>query len=112
MKLSIPPQFIVILVNGVTSLIEGVLGLRIILKLFGSSTIAPFVRWIYETTDQLLTPFSGMFPAPKLTGGFVIEFSSLFALIVYSVIGYLAAEIIKSLINYGKQEPKLKEKYE
>lgn len=106
MKFSIPPQFIVILVNGVTSLIEGILGLRIILKLFDASTIAPFVRWVYETTDPLLTPFSGMFPAPKLTGGFIIEFSALFAITIYAVIGYLAAEIVESLINYGRQKQK------
>ena len=107
MKFSIPPQFIVILVNGVTSLIEGVLGLRLVLKLFSASITAPFVRWVYETTDPLLTPFSGMFPAPKLTGGFVIEFSALFAFIIFAVVGYLAAEIIESLINYGR--PKQKE---
>ena len=106
MKFSIPPQFIIILVNGITSLIEGLLGLRIILKLFGASTTAPFTRWVYETTDPLLTPFSGMFPAPKLTSGFLIEFSALFAIVIYTVIGYLAAEIIESLINYGRQKQK------
>lgn len=108
MKFSIAPQLIVILVNGATSLIEGTLSLRIVLKLFGASVTAPFVHWIYETTNPLLSPFSGMFPAPKITGGFVIEFSTLFALIIYATIGYLAAEIIESLINYGKQKPKSK----
>ena len=104
-----PPKLIAILINLVTGLIEGLLGLRIILKLFGASTVAPFVRWMYETTDSLLTPFSGMFPAPKLTDGFLIEFSVLFALIIYATIGYLAVEILETLINYGQQKPKSKE---
>lgn len=106
MKFFLPSQLIVILINGVTCLIEGVLGLRIILKLFNASTIAPFVNWVYETTDPLLTPFSGMFPAPKITGGFVIEFSALFAITIYAMIGYLVAEIIGSLVTYGRQKQK------
>jgi len=98
-----PPKLIAVLINLVTSLIEGLLGLRIILKLFGASTAAPFVRWVFETTQPLLAPFIGMFPSPKLPEGFVIEFSALFALMVYTFIGYLATELLETLIYYGSQ---------
>lgn len=108
MKFNIPPRHIIVLINGVTSFVEGVLGLRLVLKLFGALTVAPFVRWVYETTDPLLTPFSGMFPAPKITGGFVIEFSTLFALIIFATVGYLATELVESLVNLKKRQPKLK----
>src|SRR3989338_9471070 len=101
MKMTKPPQLIALLINIVTNLVEGLLGLRIILKLFGASTVAPFVRWIYETTQPLLAPFIGMFPSPKLSEGFVIEFSALFALIVYAFIGFLATELLDTLIYYG-----------
>ena len=101
-----PPKLIAVLINLVTSLIEGLLGLRIILKLFGASTAAPFVRWVYETTQSLLAPFIGMFPSPKLPEGFVIEFSVLFALMVYAFIGYLATELLETLIYYGSQREK------
>lgn len=104
------PGLIVGLINFITSLIEGLLGLRILLKLFGASTTAPFVSWVYETTHPLLAPFIGMFPSPKLPEGLVIEFSALFALMVYAFIGYLAIELIETLIYFGSQREKDGEK--
>jgi uncharacterized protein YggT (Ycf19 family) len=94
------PKLLSLAIHVVTTVVEGFLSLRIILKLFGASTSAPFVRWIYETSEPLLTPFIGMFPSPKLTGGFVIEFSALFALTFYAFISYLAIEILDTLIYY------------
>lgn len=69
--------------------IELLITLRIILKLFGANVGAPFVAWVYATTAPLLQPFIGMFPSPVLDGRFVIEFSALFALIIYGLIAYL-----------------------
>jgi len=68
---------------------------RIILKLFGANPQAPFVIWVYEISKSLISPFLGMFPSPVLEGGFVIEFSAIFALIVYAVVGYLIIELLE-----------------
>ena len=87
------------LVNGIISLVELLISVRIILKLFGASTTAPFVQWVYETSAPLLEPFLGMFPSPNLTGGFVLEFSAIFALFVYAFIGYIVLEILAILVN-------------
>jgi uncharacterized protein YggT (Ycf19 family) len=106
MKIIPRPQFIILFFTLVTNLIEGLLGLRVILKLVNASTNAAFVRWIYETTEPLLTPFVGMLPSPKLTGGFVIEFSSLFALMVYSFIGYFAIEILEAMAQSSLRRQK------
>ena len=73
------------LVNFVLGLIELLVGLRFILKLFAAGS-APFVNWIYETSQPLVNPFIGIFPNPVLTGGFVIEFASLIALLAYALI--------------------------
>lgn len=89
-------------INIVSGLIETLLGLRIVLKFLNASTISPFVNWIYETTDPLLKPFIGMFPSPEITNGFIIEFSSLFAITTYAIIGYLIAEIVISIMNYDQ----------
>lgn len=70
-----------------------------LLKLFGARQTAPFVVWVYETTSPLLAPFAGMFPSPRLEGGFVIEFSALFGLIVYAFAGYLLHELL-SFVEY------------
>ena len=95
-----PPQFIASLVNFITTLVEGLLCVRIILKLFGASTGAPFVSWVYETTQPLLNPFSNMFPSPQISGGFVLEFSSIFALMVYAFIGYVITQAVEALVYY------------
>jgi len=95
-------RFLLSLVNIVLSIVELLIGLRIILKFFGASQGAPFVQWIYETTDPLLLPYLGMFPSPKLTGGFVIEFSAVFGFILYALIGSLITEFVETL-DYRKR---------
>lgn len=74
--------------------IEIVLGMRVFLKLLGASSSAPFVHWVYETSQPLLTPFQGMFRSSVLNGGFVIEPSTLFALLAYALIGYAINELV------------------
>lgn len=72
----------------VISFVELMITFRVLLKLFGAHASAPFVAWVYATTAPLLQPFAGMFPSPVLEGGFIIEFSALFAIIVYGAIAY------------------------
>ncbi|MBI3984452.1 MAG: YggT family protein [Candidatus Levybacteria bacterium] len=83
-----------LLVNIVFSIVEFFLGIRILLRLFGANPNTPFVSWVYDTTAPLLSPFSGIFPNPTITPGFVLEMSSLFALLVYGFIAYLIALLI------------------
>lgn len=73
---------------------ETAIALRILLKLMGASVTAPFVRWVYDMSQPLISPFIGMFPSPTLSGPFTIEFSAIFALFVYMFIGYLIQEAI------------------
>ncbi len=81
------------LVNWVLWFIGLIVGLRVVLKFFGANQSAPFVKWVYETSAPLLTPFTGMFPSPAIKGGFVIEFSALFALIVYGLVVSVIEEL-------------------
>lgn len=85
---------ILFLINFVVGIVEALLGVRILLKLLGANPAAPFVNWVYVTSNQLITPFQGMFPSPVLEGGFVLEFSAIFALIVYAFVGYLLTEFL------------------
>jgi uncharacterized protein YggT (Ycf19 family) len=103
-------QFIFAFTTGIFSLAEFLLGARIFLKLTGASPYAPFVTWIYQTTEPLLSPFTGIFPNPQLTG-FVLEFSSLFALIVYALIGYFITNLIGNLISQEAKKEKKEHKY-
>lgn len=90
-------ESILLLANAIFGFIEFIIGLRIILKLFGANPLTPFSQWVYETSTPLLQPFQGMFPAPRLTGNFVIEFSALFALLVYALISYAISEVVAYL---------------
>lgn len=108
--LPFPPDLIINLTNIVVDITEMFLVLRLVLKLFGASSAAPFVRWVYDTTDPLLWPFRGIFPSPTLARGLVIDFSTIFAIIVYIFAGYIITEILEALMYHsGKRSNTRKE---
>lgn len=80
------------LVNIVFGVIEFLLALRFIFKFFVVNVGTPFVAWIYGVTASLVSPFAGILPSFKF-GGFVVDFATLVALIVYSLIGYLLLQV-------------------
>ena len=88
------------MLNLLVAFAGSIIGLRVLLKLMGASTAAPFVSWVFDTSAPLLSPFQGMFPSPVLSGPFVIEFSAIFALFAYMFLAYLLQEII-SFVNEG-----------
>jgi|SRR3989339_1422046 len=91
-------KYIPVLTDFVVGLIEFLLSLRILLKLLGASTNAPFVSWVFGTTSPLLAPFENMFPTTNFGGGFTLEASALFALLTYAFLGLL----LESLLNHLK----------
>jgi len=74
-----------------------ILGLRFVLRLFGASETAGFVSWVYEMSAVLLEPFRGIFPTQTFENQFVFEFSTLFAMIVYGLLGLLLASAVAAL---------------
>ncbi len=72
------------------------IALRVLIKFFGASPEAPFVSWLYETTDAILAPFLGMFPTPVF-GNSEIDLSALFGMAVILAIGYVFAAAFRSL---------------
>lgn len=93
-------KYILRLTDTIISIITFLIALRIILKLLAARTTAPFVTWVYETTSPLLSPFEGMFPSSTIPGGFTLEISALFALLVYSFLGFLIQSAILRLIPH------------
>jgi uncharacterized protein YggT (Ycf19 family) len=91
-------RYILTLSDLIIGIIEFLLSLRILLKLLGASSSAPFVQWVYETTRPLLAPFEGMFPTSTLPVGFVLEVSTLFALITYAFVGVLLESVIHQIM--------------
>ena len=79
--------------------IELLLAARVILRALGANAGSAFVAWIYGTTDQLLLPFFGSFPSVALSGVYVIEFSTLFAMIVYAFLGWALIRLVAFVID-------------
>lgn len=83
----------------VLNIVESLLILRIILKLFGANVTAPFVNWVYQTSSPLIAPFEGMFPTSELGNGFTLEISALFAVLIYAFLGSLLETAILRLAS-------------
>lgn len=84
------------IVNLMLAVVGSILGLRFILKMFGANTGNDFVNWVYESSAEILGPFRNIFPSANLDG-FVIELSTIFALLVYSILGMFAFYLIDIL---------------
>lgn len=82
--------------------IELLLAVRLVLKFFAANVTAPFVTWIYRISEPLLAPFRNIFPTMKL-GNFILEFTTLFALAIYVLIGYLIMELIYFLMRDSEE---------
>lgn len=90
------------LVSFIFALIDILLIFRFILRLLAASPHAGFVAWIYATTKPLLNPFIFAFPTPSIKGGFVLEFTTLFAIFAYTFAAYLIQELL-GIISKGKK---------
>lgn len=85
------------LLNVFVVAVEGFLGLRFILKLFGANAENGFVDWIYEMSAVLLEPFRGIFPTQVFENQYVLEFSTLFAMLMYALLALLVVAVIDAV---------------
>ena len=74
-------------------LLEGLLALRIFLKLIGANAANPFAGLLYSFTDVFLVPFVGLTGTPA-AGGMVLEISSLIAMIVYALVAWVIERLV------------------
>lgn len=91
------------LLNFFVAVVEGFLGLRFLLKLFGANPNTGFVDWVYEMSGVLLEPFRGIFPTEVFENKYVFEFSTLFAMLVYAIIGLLLVYLINAIAGTGEE---------
>jgi len=84
-----PTLFLSKIVHLFIGLAETVLVLRIVLRLFAANPTASFVHWVYTTSNTLLEPFRGIFQSGVIDKSYVLDFTALFALVVYGLFGAL-----------------------
>lgn len=70
-----------------TSLLEVLIGMRVMLRLLAANPQAGFAQFVYGITAVFLAPFSALFPSPSAAGA-VLEMSSLVAMLVYALIAW------------------------
>ena len=73
--------------------LEGLIALRIGLKLFGANPASPVAALLYGFTDLFLWPFAGLLGTPQ-AGGLVLELSSVVAMLVYALIAWALERLI------------------
>lgn len=74
-----------------------ILSLAFFLLLFNAGTDTSFVDWVYRSADRAMEPFRGIFPTSTAGNGSVIDFSILFAVVVYSILGMVVNALVSFL---------------
>lgn len=77
----------------VFGLVEGMIGIRFLLKFLGANPEAPVSTVIYGLTEPLLAPLNGMFPAYSLGVG-ELEPHATIAFLMYGLLGWAFGQIV------------------
>lgn len=90
-------------VNGLISLVIGLIAIliaiRVVLKLLAANTASGFTHFIYGVTGPLVAPFHGIFGTPSSDNGAVFEISSILAIAIYLLVGWLLMRLIQLVIE-------------
>lgn len=78
--------------------LNGMIGLRFLLRLLAANPASPFAQLVYLFTDPFLWPFQGLLYTPAF-GGSQVEFPALIAIIVYTLIAWLITRFIWLLFS-------------
>ncbi len=84
---------IVNLVWLLSGILEGLIAIRILLKLIGANPNSPFASFVYTVTGPFLALFRNLVMNPSYQGG-VFELTSLIAMIVYSLATWVIVRLI------------------
>jgi len=77
----------------IVGVVDVLIAIRFVLLLLSANRSAGFVDFIYGLTSVLVAPFVGIFGAP-VYGHFMFEWSSVLAIIVYTLIGWGIVKLI------------------
>jgi uncharacterized protein YggT (Ycf19 family) len=83
------------LVYYIAGIIEALLAIRFVLQLLGASPASQFVNFIYRLTEPLVSPFYGVFQTTIHYGIARLEPETLVAMVIYSLIAWGIANLIR-----------------
>ncbi len=82
----------------IVGLIAILIALRVVLKLLAANPDSGFVRFTYGVSGPLVAPFQGIFGTPGSGNGAVFEFSSILAIAIYFLVGWIIAKLLQLVI--------------
>jgi len=82
----------------VFGIIDGLLLIRLVLKLLAANPLAGFSKFIYGLTDVFMAPFRNLLPNVGGGSGSVLEMSTVVALIVYALIGWGLVRLVAIML--------------
>ena len=74
-------------------IVDGLIAIRLILKLIGANPENDFTSFIYNITGLFVTPFYGITGSPA-AGGSVLEIGSIIAMAVYAFAAWILVRLI------------------
>jgi hypothetical protein len=84
----------------VTGIVTALIVIRFTFKLLAASTQASFVTFIYNLTQLLVAPFHGIFNT-EASGRNVFEPESVVAIVIYLLIGWGLASLVRVVTRAG-----------
>ncbi len=82
----------------VFGVIEGMIGLRVLLKLMGANPANPFALAVYGLTKPLLLPFATLTAQPQIAD-LALEISSIVGMLAYAFIAWVIVQAIRILLD-------------
>ncbi len=89
----------------ITGILEGLIGLRVILKLIAANPENPFASFIYGLTELFLWPFLSLTATPS-AGGMVLEIPSLIAMVVFALAAWVVVSLLELIFKRPEAPPK------
>jgi hypothetical protein len=89
------------LVYLVLGIVEALIAIRVVLKLFAANADSGFASLMYAVSAPLVVPFQGIFPTPA-THNNVLELSSIVGMVVYALVGWA---IVRAVTVLARRQP-------
>jgi YggT family protein len=87
-------------------ILNGLIGLRILLKLIAANPTTDFARFVFSVTDPFLAPFNGLVGSPAVNAN-VFEISAVIAILAYTLLAWVIVRLFKLLFTPARKEQRV-----
>ncbi len=84
-------------VGFIFGVIEVLLVVRFFFRFIGASAQADIVAWVYRNSDPFVQPFVGILSNWNIGERFVLEWSTLFAIVAFALLGVIIERLLQMI---------------